>query len=267
MKTKIAFAAVVAATMAAGAAQACAPAHSFDTISAGKLTVALTNTPPYSQETNGAISGIDGDILKRFAEENCLSVTYEIFTYPGAVSAIQSGRADVALGGFYRTAARDRTVRLSTPVYLDQLAIASKEGYDSADQIAELRTGTVEGYDWVLEMEDNFDSTSTYPSSLNLAQDLQAGRIDAALEGYGAAVLLNAGKDIQVKLMQPDERFKATINPTQTSFLLPKENNGLGDAVDASLDAYRADGAIAKALEAYGLHPSGAEVGDARVVE
>jgi polar amino acid transport system substrate-binding protein len=248
-------------------AQECSPKHQFDTVTKGKLTVALTNTPPYSLEKEGAISGIDGDLLKVFAKENCLDVTYEIFTYPAAVSAVQSNRADVGIGGFYRTAAREKVVTLSTPAYLDQLAVASVDGIDTVDQLIGKKVGTVEGYAWVMEMEDTFDGSGTYPSSLNLAQDLQAGRIDAALEGFGAAVVLNQGKNVKVKLLKADDRISATTNASQTSFLLPKSNKGFVEAVNATLTEQREQGLIGKTLEAYGLDPSAADVGEDRVIQ
>lgn len=268
MKKTIAAVAALALLSAAPAiAQECTPTASFDTVVEGTITVALTNTPPYSLEENGQISGIDGDLVKRFAEENCLEVAYSIFTYPGAVTSVQSGQADIALGGFYRTAARERVVRLSTPVYLDQLAVASIEGYDTVDQLIGKKVGTVEGYQWVADMENLFEGSGTYPSSLNLAQDLQSGRIEAALEGFGAAALLNADTDIKIRLLQADPRVEATMNPSQTSFLVSRNNQAFGDALDAAIEAYRADGGVAAALEAYGLDPSGAEVGEGRVIE
>ncbi len=248
-------------------AQDCAPKHAFTTLVEGTLTVALTNTPPYSAETDGTVGGIDGDLLKRFAEENCLTIAYEIFNYPGAVSAVQSGRADVAIGGFYRTAARDQVVTLSTPVYLDQLAVTSKAGYSTLDELIGKKVGTVEGYDWVMEMQDTIEGSTTYPSSLNLAQDVQADRLDAGLEGFGAAVVLHAGTDVKVTLLQADERIAATTLASQTAFLLPKDNGDFVAAMNASIEDYRSAGVIAEVLTAYGLDPSAATVGDSRVIE
>lgn len=248
-------------------AQDCTPKHSFTTLSEGTLTVALTNTPPYSAEKDGAVSGIDGDLLAKFAEENCLKIAYEIFTYPAAVSAVQTGRADVALGGFYRTAARDKVITLSTPVYLDQLAVASKDGLSTVDQLIGKKIGTVEGYDWVMEMEDTIDGSTTYPSSLNLAQDVQAGRLDAGLEGFGAAVVLHAGTDVKVVLLEADPRITATTLASQTAFLLPKNNEEFVTAVNASIEDYRTAGVIGEVLSGYGLDPSAADVGESRVID
>lgn len=261
-------AAALALAVVAGSAhaQSCTPKHSFETVAAGKLTVALTNTPPYSAEKDGSVSGIDGDLLKRFAKENCVEIAYEVFSYPAAVSAVQSKRADIAIGGFYRTAARQKVVELSTPVYLDQLAVASKEGYDTVDALIGKKVGTVEGYLWVADMEQLFEGSGTYPSSLNLAQDLQANRLDAALDGFGSTVVQNEGKDIQIKLLKADPRIKATLDPSQTSLLLSKDNADFIKAVDASIEEYRKDGTIAATLKDYGLDPSGATVGEGRVI-
>lgn len=267
MKLATALLCFTALGAASAVAQDCTPKHQFETITKGKLTVALTNTPPYSLEKDGAISGIDGDLVKIFAKENCLDISYEIFTYPAAVSAVQSSRADIAIGGFYRTAAREKVVTLSTPAYLDQLAVASVEGYETVDQLLGKKVGTVEGYAWVLEMEDTFEGSGTYPSSLNLAQDLQAGRIEAGLEGFGAAVVLNKDTNVKVKLLKADDRINATTNASQTSFLLSKSNEAFVTAVNTTLEGQRSEGVIGKALEAYGLDPSAAAVGEGRVIQ
>ncbi|QRM32285.1 ABC transporter substrate-binding protein [Microvirga sp. VF16] len=260
-KTLVSLAVLSTAFAAHGvAAQECTPKHSFKTVKTGTLTVALTNTPPYSLEKEG-VSGIDGDILQTFANENCLKVEYEVFSYPAAVSAVQSGRADAGIGGFYRTAARAKVVALSNAVYLDQVAVVSKEGYDTVDALKGKKVGTVEGYSWVRDLEKLYD-TKTYPSSLNLAQDVQAGRIDAGVEGFGAAVDLNKGQKIQIKLFQPDPRVKATTLATQTAFLMSRDNKSFSEAMNASLDAYRKNGVIAKVLTAYGLPTSAADVGE-----
>lgn len=271
MNSKLRTTALLALLTAFGAgtasAQDCKPKYAFDTVAQGKLTVALTNTAPYSLEKDDAIAGIDGDLVKRFAKDNCLEISYDIFTYPGAVSAVQTRRADIALGGFYRTAAREKVVALSTPVYLDQLAVASVEGYDTIDALLGKKIGTVEGYLWVQDMETLFEGSQTYPSSLNLAQDLHAKRIDVALDGFGSAVIQNEGSDFKVRVLKPDARINATMNPSQTSFLLDKGNEDFIKAVNSSIDDYRKDGAIADALKAYGLDTSAAEVGEGRVIQ
>ena len=262
MRYLIAAAAIALVTASTGAkADTCEAKFNFEPINPGVLTVALTNTPPYSVEKDG-VSGIDGDLLQKFAKDNCLKIEYEIFSYPAAVSAVQTGRADIAIGGFYRTAARAKVVALSNAVYLDQVSVESKEGFETVDQLKGKRVGTVEGYSWVGDLEKLYENVKTYPSSLNLAQDVQAGRIDAGIEGFGAAVDLTKGTDVKVKLYQPDPRVKATTLPTQTAFLMSNSNAPFASAVNESLENYRKAGAIAEVLTSYGLPTSAADVGD-----
>ncbi|MGU7771668.1 substrate-binding periplasmic protein [Burkholderia sp. MR1-5-21] len=247
----------------AHAAETCKPQQNFSVIKSGVLTVALTNTPPYSMEKSG-VSGIDGDILQKFAKDNCLSIEYQIYSYPAAISAVQTNRADVALGGFYRTVARGQVVSLSNAVYLDQVAIESKKGYDTVDSMKGKPVGTVQGYSWVPELNNLYDGARTYPNSLNLAQDVQAGRIEAGVEGFAAAVFLNKGNDIKVKLLHPDPRVKSSVIATQVSFLMPKANPSLTTAMNAALDSYRKDGVLTSILGQYGIPKSAADVGENR---
>ena len=79
--------------------------------------------------------------------------------------------------------------------------------------------------------------------------------------------MLNKDTKVQVKLLQADPRINATMNPSQTSFLLSKTNEALVSAMNTTIEDLRAQGVVAKTLEAYGLHPSAAEVGEGRVIE
>lgn len=245
----------------------CKPAHTLSTVKKGVLTVALTDTPPYSYSKDGKLAGIDSELLKEFATAECLTLEFAPYTYATAVPAVSTGRADVAIGGFYRTEKRAKVVTLSDPVYLDQLAVESKEGISTVDGLLGKRVGTVEGYLWVEEMKKLAGNKArTYADSVNLFQDVKAGRLDIGLDGYGAAAQATKGTDYQVKVLEKDPRMPATLNPTQTSFLLNPKNAELATAVNASLKGLRDNGKLASILESNGLPASAAEVGNPRVV-
>jgi polar amino acid transport system substrate-binding protein len=245
----------------------CQPEHQFSTVEDGKLTVALTNTPPYSFEENGEMAGIDSDIVTQIAESECLTVTYEPYTYATAVPAVETGRVDVAVGGFYRTQARADVVTLSDPVYLDELTVMSADGVSTVDDLIGKKVGTVEGYLWVDALKQLLgDDLKTYPDSLSLAQDLTAGRLDIGLDGYGAAAQSIEGTDYQIEVLETDDRVPATEEPSQTALLLDPSNDDLATAVDEHIGAMREDGSLVEVLEANGLPASAAEVGDARLI-
>jgi polar amino acid transport system substrate-binding protein len=249
-------------------AEDCEPRDDFSTIADGTLTVALTNTPPYSVEADGKASGIDGDIVAQFAEAECLSVEYSPYTYATAIPAIEQARADIALGGFYRTAARAEVVTLSEPLYLDELSVYAPEGMSTVDELAGKTIGTVEGYLWVSDLQALPDTeTRTYADSLSLAQDLKAGRIDAALDGYGAATIARQGEDYEINVLEEDDRVSSTNEPSQAAVLLNPANAELAEAFDSFVAELREDGGLVDILADYDLPASAAEVGDARLIE
>ena len=254
-------------SQATAAAAGCTAQHQFTTIKPGVLSVALTNTPPYSFEQNGKLAGIDSEIVTDFAAKECLKVEYAPYTYATAVPAVQQGRVDVAIGGFYRTEARAKVVRLSAPAYLDELTVISKDGISSVDGLLGKKLGTVEGYLWVdaLKKLPNTE-TRTYPDSLSLAQDVKSKRIDVGLDGYGAAAASTKGTDYKIEVLKPDNRVPATVEPSQTSLLINPANAQLGDAMDKTISAMQSDGRLVKILANNGLPASAAKVGPARLI-
>lgn len=245
----------------------CEPTIEVETVKEGELNVALTNTPPYSMEENGEMAGIDSDILAEFAAEACLELNYAPYTYATAVPATEQGRVDVAVGGFYRTEARGEVVRLSTPVYLDELTVMSTDGSATVDDLEGKRIGTVEGYLWVDDLKalPNVE-TRVYPDSLSLANELKAGRLDAGLDGYGAAMISAEGTEFELEVLQSDERVSSTNQPSQTAILINPKNEALAEALDAFIEELRENGDLVKILEDNGLPASAAEVGDARLI-
>jgi polar amino acid transport system substrate-binding protein len=245
----------------------CKPAHDFQTVEEGKLTIALTNTPPYSFEKDGEAAGIDSDILKKIAADECLTIDYQAYIYATAVPAVETGRVDVAVGGFYRTQARADVVTLTDPVYLDELTVMSPDGVSTVDDLLGKTVGTVEGYLWVDALKQLLgDKLRTYPDSLSLAQDLTAGRIDIGLDGYGAAAQSTQGTDFKIEVLEKDTRVPATEEPSQTSMLLDPSNDGLATAINEHIGTMREDGTLVGILEDNGLPASAAEVGDPRLI-
>ena len=116
-------AAVALATASTGAYAAssdCKPAHEFKTLTAGKLTVAVYNYPPFSMvTTDDKISGIDVQMVQETAKANCLEVVPLNLAPAAVVQSVVSGKADVAVGAWYRSEARTKVVGLTVPTYID----------------------------------------------------------------------------------------------------------------------------------------------------
>lgn len=251
----------------------CTPKWEVETKEKGVLTVAAVQYPPYSEIRPGSdqVGGIDGAVITRFAEQACLKVKGVATTFAAAVSSITSRRADVALGSIYRTAERAKEVGLSDPVYLDQLGIISREGIDSIRAMEGRKVATMQGYYFQDDVQKVFGKDlKLFPSNVNMFQDLIAGRSEAGLDSYAAAVAYFRSRginDFKVIVPPPDPRVPATgAHAAQTTVLYSKDAPKLGKAFNEFLATEREAGTLGDLLEAQGLPRSAADVGDPRLL-
>lgn len=253
-------------------AQDCTPKHTFATIEQGTLTVAVTTYVPHSYlDDAGNMKGIDGDIAAEFAKRECLKVKAVAVDPAAAIQYVLSGQADIATGDWYRTAERAKVMNLSAPLYTDQMAIYSKEGFATVGDLEDKQVGTVQGYLWVTDLKAMLGSKlKLYPNSVNMQQDLFSGRIDVAVDGYSTGVVAEKSgslKDVKVKVAASDDRVRATKEAAQAAFPYAFSAKEFGAALDAEIEAMHADGTIVNILKSYGLDGTAAETGAPRLVQ
>jgi len=244
----------------------CQPAHDLTTIKKNTLLVAATVYPPFADPVENSLGGIEGEVLERFAASECLEV--EVVKGSGAalIAMVESGRADVTLGSFFRTAERAEVVRQSEPLYSVPMGLASDDGVSDIDDLDGQRVGFVTGVLWEADLEKlSGPQTVPYDSVTTMWADLASGRIDVATAG---AVQLAWSQQqtpidgVTVEIPAADERVAATANPGQTNLPVSKDNETLGEAIDEFIKDLRADGTIEQIVEDAGLPPEVAEPGD-----
>jgi polar amino acid transport system substrate-binding protein len=250
------------------AAADCTPAHTFDTVSKGTLTVGVYDLPPYAMTTGeNGMSGVDADIVREFAKRECLKVTAQPGNTAALIPSVQQGRSDLALGDWYRTAERAKVVNLSDPLYVDQMGIISKQGVSAISDLEGKTVGTVDGYLWVADLQALLgDKLRLYPSAVNMNQDLAAGRIDIGVDSYGSALQTQKDTGMKVEVAQSDPRVAASQEPAQAGFPMSKNNQEMLDAMNEVIADLHKNGRIAEILESYGLPSSAAETGDPRLI-
>lgn len=242
-----------------GASSDCTPKHDgIQTVSSGKLTVGVIDLVPFSSYNSGNPKGIDVDIVKKAAAEECLAPSYQQATYGDAIQSIQNGAIDLAIGSIDATAKRAQVVDFSHSIYLDGMGIASKTGAATISDLESMKNvGTVDGYLWNEDVAKILGSKlKTYPSSVELKADFDAGRLDAALDAYATqTVQYKDDKSVTVNLVQqhPDKRVQASVQAPEAAFPLTKGNTSLKSALDDDIDAMRKDGTIDKLLKDAGL--------------
>jgi polar amino acid transport system substrate-binding protein len=272
--------AVLCSTLVGGAALVgapsaladCKPAHQFETLTPGVLTVAAWVFPPYSIPGPGnQLSGVDGEIIKRIAARECLELKATVVDPAAVIQSVIARRADVGIGDWYRTAERSKALGLSAPLYLDVMGIISSEGFSKISELEGKRIGTVQGYLWVDDLKKTFgDNLVLYPNPVAMAQDLASKRIAVGVDSFAVGVASQqkgAYQGQSIKVSEPDPRVKATLEPGQTGFPHTKANAGLGLALNENIQALHASGEIAEILGSFGLDKQAADVGAPRLVE
>lgn len=247
----------------------CTPVHEFDTIEAGVLKIATPELPPFSSYNDGAPEGIDVDVINAIAELECLTPEYIAVEYSGAVPAVQSGRADVAVGDYYRTTSRAEIVGLSDPMYFDGMGIISKDGVTELDEVLKRNVGTVDGYLWVPDMKELLGSDlKIYKSNVEMWADLEAGRIDVGIDSIPVAELVIKSKEgWEVDALDPDDRVGASVKPAQSGIPFAKDNTELEKALNEDIKTLREDGTLADIFTKFGVDPAETEVTDIYLLE
>lgn len=238
----------------------CTPATAgLTTVKEGALTVGVPENFPYSETvgTDDAV-GMDVDILRKVAELECLTPVFVPSSYANGVPMIAEQKSiDIAVSGWYPTEERAKKVDFTSPVFYDSFAIISEDGLTEVSSLEGAgQTGVVAGHAWEEDMTKVLGGEiNSYPSPIEIKQDLIAGRLVAGLESYAVAKTVYADTDFTVEIAQPDDRVKVTTDPPVTAFPMSKENPDLTAAVTKHIDAFRADGTLAEIVQAYDLSP------------
>lgn len=247
----------------------CTPAHEFETVEPGMLTVATYDYPPYTLiEGDDAITGLEGDLLTEFAARQCLELNVQSSGGAGAViPSVETGRADLGAGDWYRTEDRAEVVRMSAPTVLDVAAAVSMTGISSDDLDQGYKVGSVSGSLWDQSLQSWLgDDFTIYQDPESIYSDLNAGRLDVIIVSAAAAITRFEDNPIdgaEITTVEPNDNVPEFERPGQVNFPSSLENEGFGDALDAVIQDMHDDGTISDIVEKYGLDPQVADVGEA----
>ncbi|RWB69977.1 transporter substrate-binding domain-containing protein [Mesorhizobium sp.] len=250
----------------------CKPAHKIETVTPGAITVAAVNFPPYGEVApDGSATGIDGDILQEIAKLECVPVKAIPVDGAAALSYVTTNRADLAFGDWYRTAARTKVMALSDPLYLDTVAIVSKQGIDTLKGLEGMTVGTMQGNFYVADLRKIFDQNlKLYPSLVAEQQDLQAGRLDSYVETYAGTVYAQqkgAMAGFKAVILQPDPRAPSIAGAAQVGYPMRKDNTALLNAFNEDIAELHKNGKIKAIVQKYGLDPAVTDTGAPRLLQ
>lgn len=246
---------------ATAAGKDCTPRDAtLKTISDGTLTVAQYDYVPFSMsDAPGKLTGLEGDVLTKFAAAECLSLQINKGDSAAMITSVATGRADTTLGSWYRTAERAKKVRLSAPVVTSPFSAVSTDEISTVDELEKAKVGVGHGLVGVDKLQNVLGSSlKLYQNDDAVFDDMKAGRIDATVMGFIAANQYLKKHDMtgyHVTVLDADKRLPATVNPGQTNFPVNLDNQALGAAIDSYVQELRDSGELDKIAEKYGLDP------------
>lgn len=243
----------------------CTPiVEGVEVVAEGKLTAAVPEYPPYISMAEGELTGVDGEVIKRIAQELCLEPAPRTQPFTAIYESTKNGSVDLTAGNSYLNKQRQETYEVSTPVYLDQMVIISKDGLSRIEEMEGKPVGTTQGYLWVGDFQNALGSSNVrlYGSEDATYQDVANGRIQAGILTHGAAKqLLETNNDTTLKIapFEPTNKVEASVDNPRSVVLMPKGDKKMLEAVNAVLQEMREDGSLAQALEDNGFDPSAAD--------
>lgn len=241
----------------------CEPTAEVETLEEGKLKVVGFELPPYTSFGGGTPSGTDVDIIERIADELCLDLEITEAASAAVIPAVETGRADIAIGDWNRTKEREEIINQTDPMYLDLVGFASKEGISNPEELADKNVASVAGAYWNDELAEVSGDLKLYQSWGQLYDDLLSGRVDVGVTSYAQAnyTLEDQGGDLQVKVAEANDAFGASTQPGQADLPHRLGNETMKKALNELIAELKSDGFVAEVLEKYGLDPSAAETG------
>ena len=131
---------------------------------------------------------------------------------------------------------------------------------ESSDHFGGKKVGTVDGYLWVGDMKKFLGSSlKVYSTTLNMNQDLKAGRIEVGIDSFGSGKFKN--KNLKVEVAESHPAIGASQEDAQASFPIPQSNKKLLAAINEDIAELHKSGQMAKILAKNGLDASAADTG------
>ncbi len=202
--------------------------------------------PPFSfrDPDTGEARGLEVDLLTALAEKMNLEVSFTDRTLSALVPDLMTRRFDVVASGFRPTEDLAGQLCLTAPVADADLGLVVRsrsaiEDVGDLEGLAVAVERATPAAEWASENLAGV-RVEAHPAPEDPIDALRSGEVDAALHDLPVAVRLS-GEDVRV----------ARTIPTGQSYVFAfhPENLGLKQALDAALEAIRADGTHEQILE------------------
>ena len=223
----------------------------FTTVESGKLHMSTNAAfPPYEMiADDGSFEGIDVEVAAAIAEKLGLELVVDDMGFDAALTAVQTGKSDIAMAGITVTDDRKEVMDFSDSYATGIQVVIVKEGspiqtvddLDNAEMIGCQKATT--GY---IYCSDSYgeDHVTAYDTGALAVMALVNGQIDAVVidsEPAKAFVAANEG----LKIL--DTEFSVE----DYAIAVGKGNSALLDAINSAMAELKADGTFQSIVDKY----------------
>ena len=236
-------------------------AMSVKTVTPGVLTVAIDNDMPFCKDENGALIGVDGEIMNQIGQSLGLKVKPVVMEWAAEIASVQSGRVDTNICGMAYTAERAKVVNLTRPAYFQvtEFTQLKSSNIKSLDDLKGKTVGTIQGYFYIPELkqvpwitERNLKLYNTIDAAI---QDVIAKRVDAIIIGAASSAWLQRQHpewNLKYEPVAQSKYMSDTIDKARTVFSTRKDNTELLNAMNTVIDKMKQEGTVKGILTKYG---------------
>lgn len=210
------------------------------------VTVTEATFPPYEFREGGRIVGIDVDLMQAVAQEIGKELVVEDMSFDSVISAVVTGKADVAASGITVTEDRKRQVNFSLPyVEAKQVIIvpensAVKEAKDLKDKLIGVQHGTT-GDTYVTK---HIQEPERFPNGALAVAALEAGKLDAVvLDGEPSKVHVSMRRNLKI--------LDTPLTTEEYAVAISKKNTKLLEQVNAAIKKMKENGKLAEIKAKY----------------
>ncbi len=204
--------------------------------------------PPYEYYEGDKIVGIDADIAQAIADKLGMELKIDDMDFNSIITAVQTGKADIALAGMTVTEDRLKNVNFTDSYATGVQVIIVKE--DSAiatpDDLEGKKIGVQEGTTGHIYCSDDYgeDNVIAYTTGANAIEALKTGKVDCVVidnEPAKEFVAANTGlKILDTEYVTEDY-----------AIAVGKDNDELLDKVDKALNELKEDGTVQQIVNKY----------------
>lgn len=224
------------------------PGNELGLVEPGVLTVATSSDfPPYVYtDDNGAPVGIDMDIAQAIAKKLDLQLVVKDMAFSDALAAVQTGEADMVIGGIVATEDRKEKMDFSM-VYTtntQEILITSRANIKTLDDLQHCKIGVLKNTPAAAYCAEEYGENNIrlFDDMRELLVNLSSFRVDCVV--------------IDRELAEP------IVYNTPVSYLgdycvedyqigVAQGNTALKEAIDDALDEMIADGTISEIIDTY----------------